>query len=266
MLALAIPAVAANEPKEIVKGTAVVDGLLDDAYLNSAKHVIRNLYVWSWGSFKQGDVMPSGGTVYFLWDENYLYVCGVVQDSTPTSAGDTEWQNDALEHVFNDTHDSGMELSFRFSHAADGVVQLGDDLSGMATFELEDGVYASTYTEDGYIVEAAFPLPNMGVGKTFDYSVQLNDIWEPDHPDGYAKGSTDRDISFICVEEKGSSPTTATTAETRPAEGQTTTVAPDIDNAQNNDLVVYISIAVVAVAAIAAVIIVVTVKSKRKGK
>lgn len=268
LLAVFMPAAAEPEASEIIKGTPVVDGLLDDAYLESASHVISNRYAWSWGGYTENDPRPSTGTVYFLWDENYLYACGVVKDSTPTSqAGEKTWQNDSVEHFFFDVDENGFELGFKINHSGDGTLFLGPhDLSGQATFDVSLTVSETTYTEDGYIVEAAFPMPAMAVGKEFLYNAQLIDIWDPDYSAGYAKGSAEPTIPFVCVEGKTTTTTTTTATETQPTEGQTTTVAPETDNAQNNDVVIYIAIAVVAVAAIAAVIIVVTVKSKRKGK
>ena len=180
----------ADDSSSVQRGTPIVDGLLDEAYLSSATHTVSNTYIYSWGSYKQGDPLPNTGVVYFLWDDNYLYVCGVIEDSTPASqAGHKTWMNDSLEQWFNDTTKNSNTLYFKIHHAADGNFFLGEDRDGQATFNIEDAIHAQTYTDTGYIIEDAFPLDDLHAGKTFKYSGQINDILASDFEDGYAKGS-----------------------------------------------------------------------------
>ncbi|MBO4216811.1 MAG: hypothetical protein J5940_02590, partial [Clostridia bacterium] len=143
----------ADDSSSVQRGTPVVDGLLDEAYLSSATHTVSDTYVYAWGSCKQGDDLPNTGIVYFLWDDNYLYVCGVIEDSTPASqAGNKTWQNDSLEQWFRDSTKNSNSLYFKIHHAADGTFFLGPDGDGQATFNIENAVHAQTYTDTGYIV------------------------------------------------------------------------------------------------------------------
>ena len=212
VLLMAAPVQAAASTN-VLKGTPTVDGLLDDMYLESAFQSVEDTYIWSWGYFMQGAEMPSEGTVYFLWDEDYLYVCGVVTDDTRASQeGEKTWQNDSIEHWLKDGG-----LNFKIHHAGDDNIFLGTDADGQASFDVEKIVHASTYTDTGYIIEAAFPMTDLAAGKTFGYRAQLNDIFDDSYTDGYAKGSPSTYTTYTCVDENGATPA-PTAPATVPAE------------------------------------------------
>ncbi|MBR7093010.1 MAG: hypothetical protein IKI50_07520 [Clostridia bacterium] len=279
LLGLLIFPVSAADSRDVQKGTPTVDGLLDEAYLSSATYTVPDKYVWSWGSFKEGDALRNTGIVYFLWDKDYLYVCAVIEDSTPTSAAgektNTSWENDALENWFvdNEGNDGPFEADFKIHHAADGTFFVGPDGSGAATFNFAKSLHAQTYTDTGYIVEAAFPMSALRPGRTFSYSGQINDIWDPAYPDGYAMGSQNGDVEYTLVGEADPAdptgaptdltPTTAPADPTGAPTDLTPTTAPAEEADGGSSLPLILGIAA-AVCAAAAVVIVLILKKKKK--
>ena len=259
---IAAPVHAANST-DIVMGTPTIDGKLDDIYLESACHNIAETYVWSWGGFSKGDDMPSTGCVYFLWDVNYLYLCGIVNDATPTSTKEWGpiWQNDAIEHWFIETVDY-ESVKFKVHHAGDGTIFLAlDEVDQQPPFDKSNMFGVSTYTDTGYIVETAIPFTALKAGRTFTYSGQLNDIWDSNYSTGYAKGSQKPRITFTCVADP-------TTENTEPTENtQPTENTPPDENLNptkpaNSNIITPIIVA--AALCLIVVIAVLIIKAKKK--
>ena len=84
-LAAAAPAAAAPAEEEgstvILHGTPVIDGQLDDMYKGSACTVLDNFAFYTKGYCEDG-TSAEGTKTYMLWDENYLYSCTVIHDTT----------------------------------------------------------------------------------------------------------------------------------------------------------------------------------------
>ncbi len=104
-------------PNQVLKYTAEVDGILDNAYLNSAHFTTVDVKDTA-GIAALGDhalimspKMDSGNLgkigakadIYYLWDDHYVYVCVVVEDETNCARADKytlkedPWVNDAIE-------------------------------------------------------------------------------------------------------------------------------------------------------------------------
>ncbi len=213
LAATMIAPVAAADTTDVLMGTPVVDGELDEIYTQSATQTLGNpaFYKWDW----DGDVDMSA-TSYFLWDDDYLYVAVVVTDSDVISIGadiyadnPTNWQADATELWFDEgagkwkTHGEGTGLTF--------FVQ---NVDGTPSFESADCKYATSETADGYIVEYAMPVANLEVGGTINMSMQVNDMVTHDsHPGtGYASGSQAADITLTFSDEEVSYPEPETEA------------------------------------------------------
>ena len=170
---------------DIKNGTPVLDGQLDEIYTQSASYKLDNFAFYSWGDGDEDN--HSDATTYFLWDDNYLYVCTVAQDSTPGSNADAGWQNDAAEMWFNDE-----DLVFKIHAAADGTFFLGGDRDGAVAWKkgFEASQSKATRTKDGWVVECAFPMNDLKAGKEFGFSLQVNDIYSDDYAAaGVASGS-----------------------------------------------------------------------------
>jgi len=194
-----IPTTAA-EANEIQKGTPVLDGKLDDAYLKSASvSVSSEEMLYSWGI--KPEEFTGNGTSFFLWDDQYLYICTVAYDDTPLSAGPgAGWLNDAAQHWFKEDG-----YLYKIHAAADGNFFLGQEGHGMTSYDFSKARSASSWTNNGWCTEIALPLNQLKVGKTFNYSLQIVNISSPDTVSGYTYGSQSTSNVFVCVGSEVSS-------------------------------------------------------------
>lgn len=84
IVAAALPVSAKGT--DIRNGTPVLDGRLDDIYTESASIELENFGFYVEGTTDSDYEAAKGTTAYFLWDEDYLYVCCVVVDDTATKS------------------------------------------------------------------------------------------------------------------------------------------------------------------------------------
>ncbi|MDD4772986.1 MAG: hypothetical protein PHZ09_05205 [Eubacteriales bacterium] len=158
---------------DVKKGTPVVNGILDDIYLQSHSYAttIENP-VYTAGA-EYADAADTAAVSYFLWDDNYFYVCTTVTDSTLLSVGaealnaaDYTWQNDVCEMWWNV---GGIESLVNLD-------AFGHRITGSPTVTGEEG-YIGQATRNGnsYTVEFAYPNANKA-GDIFNYSTQINNI------------------------------------------------------------------------------------------
>ena len=195
--AIIAPASAAGA-NEILKGTPTLDGQLDDIYTQSAVYTITEDQVnYPWGG---AEIQPyDGAASYFLWDDNYLYVCTVNKDDTPMTLALAEkgWQNDAAEMWFTDEG-----LLHKIHASADGNFFLGTDADGVTAYDFEGAKSAASFTADGWCVEVALPLNDLAAGREFSYSLQVNNILDDQGASGFASGSQKGDYGMKCVAEE----------------------------------------------------------------
>lgn len=184
-------AVEASDSKaadEIQKGTAVIDGELDEAYLSSYKFVIDNDEVnYTWGGAKMQPY--DGAYCCLIWDDDYLYLYAVNNDNTPFSNDATIeykvekciWENDGPEFWF-----AGVENRkglFKLSAFVDGTVFTGD---GVANFEYTEVKHFGKWTDTGWVVEVAVPYPYLFADHEFSFGFQVNNILDPKGTSGSA--------------------------------------------------------------------------------
>ncbi len=98
---------------EILIGTPEIDGQVDAIYLESYRYVLpkgENLNYAT--SYDEAEVMMenTAGTVYYLYDDTYLYACAVICDETIMSRGE-EWRYQTTWPW----NDDGAELYYAFS-------------------------------------------------------------------------------------------------------------------------------------------------------
>ena len=195
--AMIAPASAAGA-NEILKGTPTLDGQLDDIYTQSVVYTITEDKVnYAWGDAAMQDY--SNAAAYFLWDDDYLYICAVNKDDTPMTLATAEkgWANDAAELWFVDEG-----LKHKIHAAADGTFFLSDrDADADTAYDFAGAKSASSFTADGWCVEVALPLNDLAAGREFNFSLQINDIIAANGDAGSASGSQDADYGIKCVAE-----------------------------------------------------------------
>jgi len=166
------------------------------SYLQSTVYTIEeDLVNYPWGGAEFGSF--DDAAVYFLWDENYLYICAVNKDDTPYSNLAGNWQNDAAELWFHDEN-----LKYKIHAAADGNFFLGADGDGRTPWDFAQAKHEAAFTEDGWCVEVALPLNSLDVDRWFGFSLQVNNILDENGETGYAAGSQNADYTMKLVAEK----------------------------------------------------------------
>ena len=190
------PASAAGA-NEILKGTPELDGALDDIYLQSAVYTIEADSVnYAWGGAEIQDFSEAAS--YFLWDDNYLYICTTNVDDTPVAlTGEKTWMNDAAEMWFIDEG-----LRHKIHAAADGNFFLGTDGDGQTAYDFAGAKSVAGYTDDGWCIEVALPMNDLGAGKEFSFTLQVNNCLDNDAAAGSASGSQNADYAMKCVAEE----------------------------------------------------------------
>lgn len=192
----------AAERDTILKGTPVVDGVLDDMYKESTQLKFNPKYTdtSTWTATDQGD---NTGDLYTLWDEDYLYIFAVVNDKEVVSHGSqyakTEsnpWLNDAVEIFTNNYKVSVDAFGMRtFTHQnqftdeelnalprATAFLKDGEVIQYSKNLDLEN--LPEGYTVEGangYTVEMAIPIAKIlgsapKVGDNITVQAQNNDL------------------------------------------------------------------------------------------
>ena len=93
---------AENGATEILKGTPLFDGQVDEMYKESltlATGVGDNAYATEWSD--------DHGNIYFLYDDTYLYICADIKDNSVQSrgelyvSGDNPYDNDCCCRIIS---------------------------------------------------------------------------------------------------------------------------------------------------------------------
>lgn len=197
LILMFVPVYAADG--DILKGTPIIDGELDEIYSQSVSYELGNFGFYTWADYTE----TVTATAYFLWDESYLYVCSVVKDAKICSSGQAyidanqpnPWQNDAIENWFLD---NGTKM--KIHNDAFGLTMFGDPVGGL-TFDIEKAVYKTSINGDTYVIETAIPFADMKVGREIGFAMQVNNIGENDNTKGgTASGTQTPDqTTYVCV-------------------------------------------------------------------
>lgn len=207
-----LPVSAAQTP--VKKGTPVIDGKMDDIYKQSASVEIENFGFYITGNTDEDVTANKGTTVYYLWDEDYLYICAEVVDNTVTAK-----EESGVDYTKYETNDN-LELYY---WGADGdesnrgnihINCLGLGLRLELKYkELGDVIIAAgTVTDNGYITELAVPVTNFELkeGSGFKFSLQYNNYIPADKASiasGYQK--TDGAVDLVLSADKAVAKTEA---------------------------------------------------------
>ena len=158
---------------DVLKGAPAVDGVLDDIYLQSYSYTINPTDNFVYAAGMDAADIKASATTYFLWDDQYIYVCVVVSDTNVVTVGadvingqDYTWQNDVTELWFNFT---GEQMLINHD-------PYNTRITGSPTVNGSEGYKAkAAITGSGYVNEFAIPRSNKA-GDTFNLSTQINDM------------------------------------------------------------------------------------------
>lgn len=164
---------------KILMGTPVVDGVLDEIYLQSVAVPLGEPF------HTTGDSLESDAkaTAYLLYDAEKLYVCVVVSDNDILmrekdyiESSDNPWENDVVE-IWVDEDMLGSKTKISLDSEATKLFGTPDPY-GL----VEQTKGAVTKGDGTYTVEFAIPLLEPGVeGKTYGFSLQVNDLFPDSH-------------------------------------------------------------------------------------
>ncbi len=182
IFALAITTSAASDV--VKKGTAKVDGVLDNAYLNSL--VVKDLGTKP-NALDEAEVgewpFTCKADVYFLYDDARLYVYCDVTDDDVMTLGETFLKD------YNAYQTDLIEMRFSFNGDPHNVIKVSVDAYGYTLFGLKHHYemidystfeYKTAFTDKGYAIEVSMPctkgqMDMIKAGKLgFTYS--LNDL------------------------------------------------------------------------------------------
>lgn len=178
---LGVQAAPAEENNKILMGVPVLDGQVDEIYKQSltlSTGVGENAYGTTWDD--------NNGNIYFLYSENYLYICADIKDDSVVSRGEVyvegnnPYQNDNCE--FRLSLDGGT-TTIKVGIDAYGLRCYGLD-ADMAKTDYSKIRYMTTYDDaskdSGYVIEVAIPctegILDMHTAGKLGFKLQLNDL------------------------------------------------------------------------------------------
>ena len=179
LLASMLPA-SALSADAIPTGTPVIDGTIDSMW-ESASNKIDISFV--------NEGTDSGTKAYarLLWDKDFLYVLGVVNDSTisTTVVGTTWWGTDSLEvfldeeNLHNNDKNAISQIRVNRSGALSGMInsKAVDEADVLASYPGTKKA-AKKVSANQYVVELAIPwtrVTNVQKGNMIGIEFQLND-------------------------------------------------------------------------------------------
>ena len=187
---LMIPTQAADY--KALTGTPTVDGKLDDIYTQSQAIETSTKSKKIWSSGNGADKSDADAKTYVLHDNDYIYFCTVVKESTIVECGiKSGWQSDAVE------------LWIKFDGANKKKVSV--DAFGTKIYgDIADtSKYKSAVTRaDGqYITELAIPKADFKK-EPVGISVQINDFQEAAATNGAAWGSQGAEDTITLSSDK----------------------------------------------------------------
>lgn len=170
-------------------GKAAIDGNLDDGYKKGSAAKVETV-IWNWDDCAPTDTTA---TVYFMWDENNLYMHAAVKDSLINAKNvqldkpGNLWRKDGLDLFIDvpNTMEGGNGVSltpmtFMVGMAADGTSIVKDNRETVITDELSGMKTTVKTVSGGYNLEAVIPWHSLvkGMikeGKEIGLDICIND-------------------------------------------------------------------------------------------
>ena len=176
----------ATSPEEIQNGTATIDGIVDEAYLNSLRVTVDYTMAFN-VPVEELTTDKIRADVFFLHDGKYLYiVANVTGDSNVVDTGLTTWVSESVEIWFSNPAGAYSKL---IMDAYATPVDEATGFPGNATNRNEDklkiyqkGVeLAAIQYDNGYVVEAKIEIPYYKKSEgALAINVQLNNRYSPE--------------------------------------------------------------------------------------
>ena len=192
------PSTPITPADEVLVGTPTVDGGLDKMYEYSYRLTVsgeEHTFHTSKGGTKDGSHGDSA-TAYYLYDDDYLYVCIVVKDDAVYSRGeewaianirDLSWENDAVEAriYYEELGEAKQANQYIFQCDAHGYAT-----TNYLSMCEEPHTVETAVTEDGYVVEFALPLSfGKTAGDEIGLAIEIDDLHEEVSPTDTAMGT-----------------------------------------------------------------------------
>lgn len=153
-------AATADIVHQSVEGTAVIDGVKDDAYANA----LTLPFVQKGESNGGGEVFDAPqGTAYIINDAEWVYVYFEVYDATLDNTSANNYEQDSIE-AFWMVDNAKTQIRYHY----DGVV---DADSGAAPVDGTD--YKAVTTDNGYAVELKLPITDVKANQ-IEMCLQIN--------------------------------------------------------------------------------------------
>jgi len=149
----------------IPKGTATIDGEMEDAWNNAVEVSLGN----------KTDNPKATATVKLLWDDEYLYAYATIVDDDLNKDSEEVHEQDSFEIFIDETNSKAAEyndatkqyrINFENAHS----------FNGNKCTEENESTFAKT-TDNGYIVEGAFKWTEVTpkAGEYIGIELQIND-------------------------------------------------------------------------------------------
>lgn len=155
----------------IAHGTPVIDGQMDEKYLESTKVVFGQSYASPFNVFGINADSDADGYAYMLWDEQYLYVYAYVSERTVMSRGidyinanrndETQkdlWKNDSIEAYIASTYRNGQLTKF----AVDAFGIQGFTNSDVSLDVINPLQFATKFTYNNRLLDLEIKEPTAG--------------------------------------------------------------------------------------------------------
>ena len=178
-LILATATFAEVKSAEAVKGTPVIDGEIDAIWAD-AKEINVDTVSYAWGMIDTS----TKGKVKTLWDENFLYVLGIVNDAVVSNSNpEALWQRDSMDFFIDqDNNETGTEVPLNDNSGFFSIGAKDDqfNLSGMmGNAAKDDFKFKTKLIDGGYLIEVAIPWSSLkgkaAPGTVIGFDVQIND-------------------------------------------------------------------------------------------
>ena len=185
VLLVSVTAVASDE---ILIGSPIVDGVLDDLYLESYSLTVTgtdHTFHTSKKRSKPDGSFGDSATGYYLYDEDTLYVCIVVKDDKVFSRGkdwvakyiaDLSWENDAVEaRIYYPELGTPIQAN-QYIFQCDAMAYGTTNYRQLCK---DSHIAATSINKDGFVVEFAIPLSfNKKAGDKVGVSIEIDDLHE----------------------------------------------------------------------------------------
>ena len=184
-----------TEPSDTINyGTPTLDGIVDEAYLYSFRYTelpLEHVNHAPLGTTATKTLMEkTHGVAYYLYDDEYLYVCISVYDETLCSRGE-EWRKSTVWPWSDDGAEIYLwfsnEINFAIHSDAHNIRSVRD--VHIAPERVSDAVYEDTAREDwiavisedkkSYTIELRVKLPDgVGKGSKIGTLLEINDRFD----------------------------------------------------------------------------------------